>query len=125
MKEKYEGKAVRKKYRNEIINKAKKKTKPYFDAISKETYGSDAWFDARENYYNQVDKFGSDYTSALLKDYGMERVSYATKKQWGNSALPLNYADSEYRSIIDPTTGDRDYDLEEKYYTWLEKNKKE
>jgi hypothetical protein len=59
-----------------------------------------------------------------LKDYGMERVSYATKKQWGNH-IPLNYADSEYRSIIDPTTGDRDYDLEEKYYTWLAKNKKE
>lgn len=90
-----------------------------FDSVE---YGSDAWFEKREKYYDAVEKSGSKYAEAVIKDLDLKDLhdyTYSYAVDWiGYAAKGRN---DDYSSIYDPVSGQRDYGLEDKSTIWSAK----
>lgn len=116
--------------RDNVLQKARKETKSLLDQLKKVEYGSDKWFDIREQYYTKSESYNKEYANAMLKDLGKDKVSDITKeyithsKAWAAPLLGNNsYVYSDYKNIADPISNSRDYDLEDKYNKWIAKKK--
>ena len=90
-----------------------------FDSVE---YGSDEWFEKREKYYDAVEKSGSKYAEAVIKDLKIDDLhdyTYSYAVEWiGKAARGRN---DDYSSIYDPVSGQRDYGLEDKSVIWSAK----
>lgn len=90
-----------------------------FDSVE---YGSDAWFEKREKYYDAVESSGSKYAEAVINDLKLDDLhdyTYSYAVEWiGSAAKGRN---DDYSSIYDPVSGQRDYGLEDKSVIWSAK----
>ena len=90
-----------------------------FDSVE---YGSDAWFEKREKYYDAVEQSGSKYAEAVINDLKLENMhdyTYSYAEEWLGKGVKGRYDD--YSRIYDPVSGTRDYGLEDKSTIWSAK----
>lgn len=100
---------------DQLKTKMNNDLKPYIDKLKKLKYGSDEWFEERDAYFDKLDSFGKEWAEATLKDMNVKlKDAKDTEKFAKYIGVGEGYvnSNSDYRSIVDPVTGERDYGLE-------------
>lgn len=115
------------KNRKKALTNISEKAKPLHDEWESKKYGSDEWFQARENYMLALKDYTDEYIDAYLKDYGDVKLTKLERKitleKLEYPMLPQqSYLLTDYYAIATPD-GDRDYGLEEAYYKWAAKKR--
>ena len=95
------------------------KNSPEMKKLSETKYGSQEWFNARDKVFESQKNLEKKYSSSILKEFGIDEPDdYVAQKIFNKSKSPLldytySWYDSDYHSISNPLTGDRDYGLTE------------
>lgn len=100
--------------RDSISKEMKAASSSAKDQLKNTKYGSKEWFDARDKYYEIIDSYSEKMSKAFMDDIGYTPISdFSTKKfsEWLGAGEGYENTHSDYRSIYDPVTGRRDYDL--------------
>ncbi|MCQ2075712.1 MAG: hypothetical protein MJZ20_01560 [Bacteroidaceae bacterium] len=100
--------------RDSLKKEMNKTTSSIKSRLKTAKYGSVDWFNIRDEYYKAVDSYGERMAKAFMDDIGYTPTSiFSAKKfaEWMGVGEGYGNSNSDYRSITDPITGKRDYDL--------------